>query len=458
MSNQLKNAIFGVTVGIVALTSCSKNDDSNPGDSSGSGERLITLTASFPKDGRAGDGGTLAYAISPENAANPNYEVKMFTKTPDGKYTGGFSLKSERTARVQASQDGKYLYNIQYTGAMGGVFNKYEVAGQGIDKYLEVGHELNTAVILGTSPRWTKAAEGVGIGVYAAAETKYSGDASAYKYDSSVTEVRVAVIDLNNTAITNTAQFTFPFTSAEKKAGYAVSRMDNPVLNQAKTKVYIGCNVSKVDPNGAVTIRNGAPSWPSEVIDGTKTLVLDYPSLRNPTIITSAKAKTNNHSYRTMTQYVGSDGHLYQAATGQGTGSQILRISSATNVYDDTYDFNLNTALNTTGVNIKAWTYVKDNIGVVLYTEAGVDGGRIALVDLNAKTAIKLATENQSETGLSETFGQYQNIGVAGDYVYVPMTPTGKDGNLYVINWRTKEIKKGARLLVDSGCFFIGAY
>src|SRR5690606_108753 len=138
---------------------------------------------------------------------------------------------------------------------------------------------------------------------------------------------------------------------------------------------------------------------------------------------------TDNLSYRTMTQYVGTDGHIYQAATSMGNGHQILRISKTTNDYDNSYDFDLNAALGIDDAGIRAWRYVKDGIGVVLYTRSNTDGGYLALIDLNAKTATKLATDLESDEALSTTFGQYQNIGAAGDYVYVPLTPSGKDGS-----------------------------
>src|SRR5690606_39372217 len=71
-------------------------------------------------------------------------------------------------------------------------------------------------------------------------------------------------------------------------------------------------------------------------------------------------------------------------------------------------------------------------VGVVLYTRENTDGGYIALIDLTAGTGKTLNTDNQSDVGFSGnddidgTFAQFQNIGVAGDYVYVPMTETGR--------------------------------
>src|SRR5690606_25219480 len=145
---------------------------------------------------------------------------------------------------------------------------------------------------------------------------------------------------------------------------------------------------------------------------GTTTLVLDYPSLKNPQYIKSTKATTDNLSYRTMTQYLGTDGHIYQAATSMGSGHQILRISKSTNDYDNSYDFNLNTALDISDAGIRAFRYIKDGIGVVLYTRTSTAGGFIALVNLNDLTATKITTDIEASAGLSTTFGQYQNIGV----------------------------------------------
>jgi len=461
--NLFRIALFSTVITALSLGSCS-NDDNNNDDSGTTppveeGTRWISLTGSFPDaDGTAGNGGTRTYAITPENAANQNYEVDLF-KLDGAKYVNGFALKSSRTARVQASEDGHFLYNIQYTGTEGGVFNKYKVSGEG--KYEEVGFELNTASILGTSPRWVKAAEGIGVGVFSSTvTTAYTGTAPNFTYGNRDCEVKIAVLDLNNTSITNTAVFNFPWSDAERAAGYSVGRIDVPVLNAAKNKLYIGCNVGKVDPTKAPTIdANGIPVWPNDAanINGTKTLVVDYPLLKNPKIITSTLTKVNNHGYRTMTQYVGTDGHLYQAVFSNSGGFEILRISKTTNDYDPSYYFNLNTALSITGTNIKAFKYIKDGLAVALYTSS-TPGGYVALIDLNAKTATKLTTEIETEAGLSTTLGQFQNIGVIGDNVYLPLTPAGKDGNIYIVNVKTKAITKGAKLKAASGSFYLGAY
>ncbi|NGM60876.1 DUF4374 domain-containing protein [Sphingobacterium sp. SGG-5] len=473
--NLFKPVAYAMIIASVTFASCKKD---NPGTDPGAddGTRWITVTGAYPDEsGTAGNGGTRAYAISPENAADPNYVIDLF-KQDGSKYVVGFGLKSERTARVQASADGKYLYNIQYTGTEGGVFNKYSVSGEG--QYEEVGYELNTAVILGTSPRWVKAAEGIGVGVsFGDARDSYTGTAPDYVYQHPKGKIRIANIDLNSTAITNTGSIDIELDEDLEEQGYHIWRADVPILNQAKNKLFIGVGVRKHDleADGPVAGRGGALSWPTtsayERDLGTVTYVVDYPSLRNPKMIESTKAVTDNLSYRTMTQYVGDDGHVYQAATSMGSGHQILRISKSTNEYDNNYDFNLNTALGIDDAGIRAWRYIEDGVGVVLYTRTSTAGGYVALINLNDKTATKLNIENEADAGfsgltadqnggveLTGTFGQFQNIGVVGDYVYVPMSPNGKDGNLYVIDWKNETVKKGAKLKNASGSFYLGAY
>ncbi|PRD53970.1 hypothetical protein [Sphingobacterium gobiense] len=460
----IKSLLFGSVLALGAMVSCEKNNGPDDGSDSGASgpdnqpRQFITLTAAIPgSNGRAGDGGTSAYALTLEEATDATKELDI--------YTNGYGLRSQRTARVQGSINGNFLYNIQYTGTNGGVFNKYRVTG-GAD-FEDTNEELNVASMLSTSPRWVKAAEGIGVGVKIEGAEAPIDPAKAEVGEQTYEYVRgsvdIAIIDLDDPRVPNSTEFDFPFTDEEKEAGYAVGRIDVPVING--NKIYIGCALSKVDPTkepvSSTDDNTGEVSWSwqddSENIRGTVTLVVDYPSLANPKVIWSTQSKASNNSYRTMTQYVGTDGHVYQATAT--SGSQILRINRNTADYDNSYNFDLKTALGTQNdVQIKAWRYIADGIGLVLYTESNVDGGYLALIDLNAVTARKLSTDNESDTNFSTTFGQYQNIGVAGNYAYVPLTASGKDGHLYIVNWRTGDVTKGIKLKGEVGSHFIGAY
>lgn len=443
-----KNLLSAAIVGIAMIfAGCKDNEVVGPDEETVVNTReFISLTASIPDEaGTAGNGGTMAYAITHAQAIDPNFSVNI--------YTNGFGLRSARTARVQASEDGTELYNIQYTGEDGGVFNKYLV--KGAKDFQDTGNELDLSDIVGTSPRWTKAAENIGIGVHLTGSTTITeGAAPNHVFNYTRGKVRIAVIDLKDARVPNSTEFDFPFTAELEAQGYSVGRIDVPILNEAKTKIFIGCNVSKIDPKKLSYTPAGLPTWANDAAGrtlGTTTLVVDYPSLQNPKLIYSTLSKTNNHSYRTMTQYVSSDGNIYQAtATG---GKDILRINKSTNDYDAGYHFNLDEALSLTDTRIQAWRYIKDGVGLVLYNIAG-NGGYIALVDLNAKTATKIS--NDYEAALD--FGQFQNLAVSGDYIYVPLTPIDLPGRLYVINWKTKDVIKGSTLTGRTGSSYLGSY
>jgi len=468
-NNIFRTLVFSSAIAIGTLSSCEKTNDEGPNFLTGPDlgtRQFITLTGAFPDaEGEAGNGGTRALAISLAEAENPNFEANVFAN--------GYTLRSQRTARVQGSPNGNFLYNIQYTGDDGGIFNKYHV--QGGKNFIDTREEVNTEPILGSAPRWVIAANGIGVGVYASAKVQGTAEGAGADFVDVKSTAKILALDLDNPTILRQTEFTIPFTEAQKKAGYQIGRIDVPILNAAKNKVFIGCNLTKVDITKKSTVNNnGVQTWATTNSGrdlGTATLVVDYPSLANPKLIYSGQSKTNNHSYRTMSQWVGSNGDIYQAtATG---GSQILKISASTNTYDDSYNFDLKTALNSSAnIAIRAWRLIKDDIGLVLYTVTGTDGGYLALVDLKTKTATKLTTEQESNIGFSGrsantstgvtalvgTFGQFQNIGVHGDNVYVPLTPNGLDGNLYIINYKTKAITKGAKLKNQSGSFYLGAY
>ncbi|RZM17923.1 MAG: hypothetical protein EOO88_42075 [Pedobacter sp.] len=470
-TNFLTKVVLGGAIAISTLSACKKDNNTDGPQVSGpdnSDRKYVTLTAAFPDaEGTAGNGGTLAYALTLAQAADPNFEVNAFTS--------GYGLRSQRTARVQGSKNGNFLYNIQYTGTDGGIFNKYLVEGG--KTFTDTREEVNTEPILGTSPRWVIAGEGVGIGVFASSLIEATGAGVGATFINVKSTAKIAVINLDDPQITRQTEFIIPFTEAQTKDGYQIGRIDMPILNKAKTKVFIGCNLTRTDVTklSGVNATSGAQTWSSATSQlGTATLVVDYPSLANPKLIYSTQSNFGNNGYRTMIQHLGDDGNIYQA-TGVNTTGQphILRLSGTSNEYDNTYLFDLKTALNSTNnVAIRAWRYIKDGVGLVLYTETGVNGGYLALVDLNAKTATKLATDNQTDIGFSGrsantttgvtaitgTFSQFQNIGVAGDNFYVPMSPNGIDGNLYIINYKTKTVTKGAKLKNQSGSFYLGAY
>lgn len=453
IANQLK--VYGTVVLALALSGCAK-DEGPDIDKPGESDRWITISGAL-MDEQPGDGngGTMVYAITPEQARDPEVKINVFDQ--------GMHVKSQRTARLQASADGRFLYNIQYVGDDGGVFNKYIVNGG--KNFQPDGPEVATADYVSTSPRWMKAAEGIGIAVKGTAnDAVYTGPLPNIEYQYTTTQVDVISLDLNNPQITRTASFEIALSDEEKAAGYHIWRIDMPILNKAKTKVYIGAGVRKFDPNSFTIDENGLPEFDRDEASPqswAKTIVLDYPSLSNPKIITSSQTRASTNGYRSQMQYIGTDGHVYQATSGEAVGdggSRILRIDANTNEYDNDYVFSLDQALGVSDSYIHAWKYAGDGIGFVVYSllngSGERTGGYIARVDLNSKTASKYTFPNEANLN----FRQIQHIGIEGDEVYVAVAPVGENGNIYVFDRETGEMTQGATLINKAGNQYIGVY
>lgn len=316
MKLHIKNiAYLSIVAGVMAITGCSKDKERVIPEMETTDRWFTVSGALMQEEAGDGNGGTQVFAVTLEELRDPNYSIDVFSK--------GSAVRSSRTARLQASADGKYLYNIQYTGADGGVFNKYRVLGR--KNFVMEGPEVETADYVSASPRWLKATEGVGVAVRAAAKDPvFTGTSPNFTYKETVAEANVITLNLNDPQITQIAKFELRLTEEENAAGYYISRIDVPVVNKAGNKVFIGAAVSRYlttfsSINQGIPVfeadRKGQKSW-------AKTLVLDYPSLQNPKILTSTKTRGNTNGYRSTMQYVGTDGHVYQATSGElpGTG------------------------------------------------------------------------------------------------------------------------------------------
>ncbi len=453
-----KTILFGAAVSAFTLAGCKKDNDGDGGTPPPDADRWITLSGAL-MDETAGDGngGTMVYSIKVEDARNPDVSVKVFDE--------GMHVKSSRTARLQASADGNDLYNIQYTGDDGGIFNKYKVLGAG--SFQNTGVEVDIEPYAGTSPRWVVAAPGIGIAVHATGVTTFTeGEAPNHVFKYRRGTARIVALDLDNPKILKTAEFPMTLSAEDEAAGYNIGRIDVPVINKAGNKVFIGASVSKVDPTALSYNASGQPVFATDnsVRGATKTIVVDYPSLENPKILVSTQATGNNNGYRSKMMFVGDDGHVYQATHGEGIGNggaKILRISSSTNDYDNNYVLSLDQALGETDTYVETWIYAGDGIGYVVYslvrpngTGTSRTGGYVARVDLNAKTATKMNVPN----GENLNFGQHQNIAIHGDEVFLPVTGVGLDGNIYIFNRKTGAMSVGAKLINKTGNRYIGAY
>lgn len=440
MKQQLRNILLYTSV-ISAFTvaSCDNSGGGTVEPDETAKERWITVAGALmgttPGDG---NGGTMVYSVSKEDAKNPNVSISV--------YDNGFPVKSNRTARLQSSEDGNTLFNIAYTGDNGGEFARYKVNGSG--SFAQEDVTVNISQYASTSPRWSKLLDGdkTGIAVNVAniAANNATDKTKAFAYYRGT--ATVLALDLQKVLINGYKQYEIPLSTEEELNGHTIFRLDAPVLNKAQNKLIIGTWMRKYNPATGVI---------ESTFDrlGSKSVVVDFPSLENPKVITSTVSNGDNSGYRSPNAFVGDDGNIYQATQRDSKGSHILKINQ-NNEYDNSYVFSLDAALGVKGAYVDSWKYAGNGIAYVLYTHDGTEQGYIARLDLNAKTATKVNIDYDTDLN----FGQYQGILVSGDEVYVAVTPTGKDGNIYIFNSKTGAVTKGAKLVNKAGNHYIGVF
>lgn len=449
MKNRFTNLLgYAVVAGLLNLsTGCSSDDDINSPDPepNPTESRWITIAGAVMDETPGnGNGGTVLYSISQENAEDPNYAINVFDN--------GFQVRSQRTARLQSSVDGSTMFNIAYGGDNGGEFSKYIVNGG--DDFEQTGGLVNISQYAGTSPRWVKLFDGDKTGVAVSVTSPQVNSGDTYEYTRGT--ATIVTLDMERVEISNNNSFEIPLTAEEEAAGHHIFRLDTPVLNAAGDKLIIGTWMGKTDPATGERDANAYEKL------GSKSVVVDYPSLENPKVINSTIGFGDTSGYRSFNSFLAEDGNIYQATQRDPGGSHILKIN-ASNEYDNSYNFSLDEALNVTGSYIQSWRYVKDGIAYVMYTHDDAattsfsdrtQQSFLARVDLNAKTAQRVDLPYEPDM----YFFQYQGFVVDGDKVYVTVSPVGKDGNIYVINSVTGEVTKGAQLLNEPGNHFIGVF
>ncbi|QNM85147.1 hypothetical protein H9W90_13260 [Polaribacter pectinis] len=446
----LNHRVLALIISFGIFTACSNDVNEDPVNPEPEVTRWITIAGAKMGDNPGdGNGGTLIYSVSREDAKDPTVSINPFEN--------GFIAPSNRTARLQASEDGSTIFNISYAGDTGGNYTKYSVAGG--QKFTPIGSEVSIAPYVGNAPRWIKLFDGdkTGSAVYVSTEHQVNdngtpNDATDDVYTYTKATIGVVTLDLENSSINKFQEHVVRLSPEEEAAGYYFSRIDMPTLNAVGDKLYIGGRLSKVNPS---TVESDS----GYEILGSKTIVLDYPSLLNPTVITSTVGHGNTNGYRSINAFE-YNGSVYQANQSDPEGSHILKIG-ANNEYDNSYDFNLDDALGVTGAYVLAWRPAANGKAVLAYRHEGsADGlagaqGFFALVDLDAKTAVKI-----EEIPYDPDFYlfQYQGFAVDGNEIYLTQAPVGKNGNIYVVDTETSTVTKGAELVNTTGSHFIGAW
>ncbi len=350
-----------------------------------------------------------------DEGSTPSY-AQALTDLMTGEIDGGrgFETPSTRSAFTFTSTDGKFLYNYSYGG---GTFDKFAVSG-GVN-YTSVGSQLSTTDAVGSAyGRCSKLSDQFASVHNIVTTPMYNADGTVYEYTKS--EMKIAILDLENMLISTTKSIELPRNAYDIAENTYVWRTHMPLIQG--DKIYYGI------------ARGRALASDPTKRDGTKgragVLIFDYPSFENPRIVeTGLSVDSDTYGYRSLPIYAyggsgASRNDVYQLTM---TNTHILKISNG--VYDDSYVFSLKQALNSAyDITATGWHYAGNGIGYVPFNENKDDEGNywgVARVDLNTKTAIRM----NMPTNLDLWY--YQSARLVGNNLYMAICPVDGDGNIY---------------------------
>jgi len=426
MIRNLKYLLFGFV--LTGLVACSE-DDNTETVGQPTGERLYTIGYA---DGSGSPSATYTQSV---------------TDLSDGtiSYVGyGFEVPSTRTARIFASSDGTTLYGLDYGG--GSVY-KFEVNG-GQD-YTQIS-ETNVQYAIGTAyPRWTKVNDDYALLHNVTTERIY--DETSGDYLKTVATAQLVSVNLDDLTFRSIQEFEIPVNEEDEARGAYVFRIDAPVV--VGDRVYYGMAKRTYNPDTDT----------QEQVDynSVETLVVDYPSLNNPRLIstTTGGAKGATNGYRTSVAYQDEQGDVYQIVTvpDNSYDTHILKITDG--AYDESYDFNLSELLGKNTIS-NGWFYVGDGIGYVPFAQSDMGGTgdavwSVARVDLYNGTAVELDVPE----GL--WLQQYQNSVLVDDKFCMALGPKGGEGHIYMFDINSAEpdgFTVGTTLEAGADSYYIGIY
>jgi len=418
-----------VSAMVVTAASCSDDDSSN---GNGGGENTAEKTFH------------VAFAVGSD--ADSQTYIQGVTDLSLGaiSFNGfGFEVPSTRTARVYASEDGKSVYNLDYGG---GRIYKYNSAG---GQNYTLAAETNVQFAVGTAnPRWTKVSETTALMHNVVTQNIFDADNNYVKTES---KVRLVSIDLDNLQMGQVEEFEALLSPEDAAAGNFVFRIDAPVVSNGKA--YYG--FAKRKYNTATGAAGNAAYTKVE------TLVVDYPSLTNPTVISTnvggAAGATNG--YRTPVSHIDENGDIYQIITVPNNtyDTHILKIKNG--AYDESFDFNLSELLGKNTIS-NGWFYAGNGIGYVPYAKSDQGGladavWGVARVDLRNNTAVEL------NLPANLWLQQYQYSVVKDGKFYMAIAPLGQAGNIYVFDTTSTSpdgFTKGAAIQSGADAYYIGIF
>lgn len=434
--NILKTTTLVALGATIALSSCESDNGSTPTPTPTEQKQFQLAFAS----GSGSISGTYMQGVD---------DVSTGTITFDGK---GSHISTGRTSRIFPSADGKYVYSLTYQQ---GTVDKW--AFNGGSNYQKTT-TIDASVPLGTkSLRFYKLNEEVASLHYISGQPVFGADSTDYKHHEM--KLTIGILDFATMSLKETylkaASFVMPGSLAT--AGYHITRIDCPVLSNGK--LYYGAALSKYNSRTNKSVE----------ADKAVTLVVDYPSLTNITVVETTLATGSTNGYRTPTQHTNEQGEVYQLVNSRSGKTSIVKLVNGK--YDSSYIFSLDEALGRPGkTSSNGFFYVGNGIAFMPYEkkhleqiQIGVDpqgnpsyssAWGLARIDLNNKTAVDL--EVPEKLWLT----QWQNSIVKNGKFYIALAPVGQAGHIYTfdVNSTSTTGTKGATTISGADQYFIGIY
>ncbi|WP_171595980.1 DUF4374 domain-containing protein [Marinifilum caeruleilacunae] len=350
----------------------------------------------------------------------------------------GTQLEADQAARIIASGD--YLYSLNYGTGLLTQLKANTNGGYDIVK------EINAGLSVGTNrPRFKLASEDI-IMVYNVTVEPIK-DQDDNIIDNTCT-LRLASVSIPDLTIANLNEFVIPQSDNAKQGGtigYHPMRVDGPVISE--DKIYFGLmHMDMSDPTTPPPFRK-----PKQT--GLETLVFDYPSLTNGTVVESSVASGHTTGYRAPSMHVDEEGDVYQVNWFMSGNSFDLSAGDKTvisrlrdGVYDQAYSFNVSEALGlSTNIASVGWFYVGNGIGYMPIqledegTYYNSNSWSVAKIDVYNKTAVKL------DVPLSGLFS-YENGVAANEMFYMAISPIGGESYVYEFDPESNDFTQGLKL------------
>ena len=441
------NKFFAMAaVALVSFASCSSSDDDNDNPVIPPVVETQDFQLAFAS-GSESISGTYMQGVSDVSTGTISFESK------------GALLSTGRTSRIFPSSNGKYVYSLTYQQ---GTIDKWEYKGG--SNYTKLT-TIDASVPLGSvGVRFYKLNEEVASVHYITSKAQYAADGTTYTGHKMT--VTIGILDFATMTLKPGYRSDIDLVLPDNLGaeGYNITRIDCPVLSNGK--LYYGAAVSKFNASTGKNIET----------DRAMTLVIDYATLSNPTIIQTTLAVGSTNGYRTPTQQVNEAGEIYQMiSNGGNTGgvngstAQVSIVKIINGKYDATYKYSLDGLLKNPASS-NGFFYAGNGIAYIPYEkkhlpqiQIGVNPQGepsysapwgVARMDLKNNTVVDLEVPD----GLWLT--QWQTSVVRNGKFYIALSPVGKPGHIYMFDVDSTSPKGtlGASTVAGADQYFIGIY